>query len=1224
MIINGTSFVPGYINHEGEVVPGGNEHHSGIISHRRQTRQRHLSSGADEDIASSYFAAQYGNQQQQKQASKQGSKQTSKSNSRRNSLIAGSSNSNVNQVMANAAALIAAKKQKEREEAMRREAEHKRQLQQREMTPDNLRVVEQKLIEFQKQQQSEEETQMSNGYSEHINGQMQNVEHQMSVVNQQMEVKTQKQESYENHVTHYQQTQSMTEQQQSYEQQSTMMQQQSTIMQQQSSMMQQQQQSTIMQQQQQSSMLQQQQHQLIQEQQTQSVTHQQQQSFEQSSHVMQQQQSYQQQNQIHHQQSNQQSLQHEQFYYSSNPTSIENQNNLSSIQQSQNMNGCGSGRGSMPRDVRGSSEMTYMSLLPEDGSMPHRTNPIGDPITKRSQSVAATPDREIKRKWSISSSTDYLNKTNKGSYMARNNPIGLAEPSVKRDGYAVGSREGSMYRSTGNVNVSRGTVGSRAASEAKDIPTGNWQGRRASTSDIKGSGIRVGGNLVEPSTKPNMCMPFGSANKSGGYMKRRVNKTVQQSSQSSSSQETHTAQQITESKLKAKRERNRTISGETTTQTSSKTLTQQVGTALSGITTALEKIQVNESKQNVTMPLPRKSRRAQSLPRGQVSNEESSFKVSLPGSARTSRQASVEPDQNRKKLSRHGSVEIFDGAYNLTVPNKLSRHASTTKLEEVHTDHIKITGESEDDVTNSKSEKVQETTNKSVDVKSTEGKTKGFSSDSVTLNNQVIESPKQKANSDQHVSNVSESSSYHQSSSVQQSTDIQQSSLVQQSQSFKQTSTVQESVSVKQSSTMEQQTIVQNQTQQQQSMIKSAQVENQTSQTISQSQRSRQASGSNDTVVSGNRFNISNGLKRQSHHASQEEVRRSRHVSGTVEHGVGSALKGLDTALNQIAAQQKKEETQYVAKVTSRQTSRRGSISVSTDSNDVTNVMVSLPASKNASRATSRRNSVDLSAGGGRGRRGSLDIYTAEYAVKIGNKKNITNMEQKTTFHMKVDNKDETDLNLCGRCHLPTHKTAKCTDFGENSCPRCLSWDHWEESCWMHEDGQMPVCERCDYEGHTPEVHETDKYTQRRACVDALGWEPFQDWFYDQQFRTWWQVMGGVGVPLYRIYQRKTEWKTEKPEPKEEEDRYIARDDSVDDMIAQVLKQRTVRTAAPQEENDSSGRSTPAHLKNIKINLPSDDEDDDSSLKKPIKKNRTFSETLKMLDADILADLDEK
>ena len=42
----------------------------------------------------------------------------------------------------------------------------------------------------------------------------------------------------------------------------------------------------------------------------------------------------------------------------------------------------------------------------------------------RSQSVAATPDREVKRKWSISASTDYLNKTSKDNYMARNNPIG--------------------------------------------------------------------------------------------------------------------------------------------------------------------------------------------------------------------------------------------------------------------------------------------------------------------------------------------------------------------------------------------------------------------------------------------------------------------------------------------------------------------------------------------------------------------------------------------------------------------------------------------------------------------------------------------------------------------------------------------------------------------------------------------------------------------------------
>ena len=52
--------------------------------------------------------------------------------------------------------------------------------------------------------------------------------------------------------------------------------------------------------------------------------------------------------------------------------------------------------------------------------------------------------------------------------------------------------------------------------------------------------------------------------------------------------------------------------------------------------------------------------------------------------------------EGRKRLSRHGSVEIFDGSYNLTVPHRLSRHTSTSKLEEIHTDHIKIAGELED------------------------------------------------------------------------------------------------------------------------------------------------------------------------------------------------------------------------------------------------------------------------------------------------------------------------------------------------------------------------------------------------------------------------------------------------------------------------------------------------------------------------------------------------
>ena len=48
--------------------------------------------------------------------------------------------------------------------------------------------------------------------------------------------------------------------------------------------------------------------------------------------------------------------------------------------------------------------------------------------------------------------------------------------------------------------------------------------------------------------------------------------------------------------------------------------------------------------------------------------------------------------------------------------------------------------------------------------------------------------------------------------------------------------------------------------------------------------------------------------------------------------------------------------------------------------------------------------------------------------------------------------------------------------------------------------------------------------------------------------------MGCTGVPLYKIYQRKTQWRTERP-PEATEDadtKGLVRDDSVDDMIAQV------------------------------------------------------------------------
>ena len=173
--------VTGYgINHEGEV-------EQGVVTHRQQTRQRHLSSGMDEDIASNYFAAQFGGQkqqqkpQQQQQQRKGGSKQGSQTGSRRGS-VGLTSNTGVQNVIASAAALIAEKKRLEQEA---RAEEAKRLLQRREMTPDNLRHVEEKLIQLQKQRQQEEEEERAQSQTQQLDSQQQQQQQQQQEERQQ-------------------------------------------------------------------------------------------------------------------------------------------------------------------------------------------------------------------------------------------------------------------------------------------------------------------------------------------------------------------------------------------------------------------------------------------------------------------------------------------------------------------------------------------------------------------------------------------------------------------------------------------------------------------------------------------------------------------------------------------------------------------------------------------------------------------------------------------------------------------------------------------------------------------------------------------------------------------------------------------------------------------------------------------------------------------------------
>ena len=62
----------------------------------------------------------------------------------------------------------------------------------------------------------------------------------------------------------------------------------------------------------------------------------------------------------------------------------------------------------------------------------------------------------------------HLNQTVKKNFMVRSNPIGLAEPSVKRDGYAVG-KDGSFYRSSEHLFENKiSQPASRASSEAPE------------------------------------------------------------------------------------------------------------------------------------------------------------------------------------------------------------------------------------------------------------------------------------------------------------------------------------------------------------------------------------------------------------------------------------------------------------------------------------------------------------------------------------------------------------------------------------------------------------------------------------------------------------------------------------------------------------------------------------------------------------------------------------
>ena len=48
---------------------------------------------------------------------------------------------------------------------------------------------------------------------------------------------------------------------------------------------------------------------------------------------------------------------------------------------------------------------------------------------------------------------------------------------------------------------------------------------------------------------------------------------------------------------------------------------------------------------------------------------------------------------------------------------------------------------------------------------------------------------------------------------------------------------------------------------------------------------------------------------------------------------------------------------------------------------------------------------------------------------------------------------------------------------------------------------EKETCVTCKALGHAALVHDVKNFKQRRAIVDTLGWQPFTEWFFENEFR---------------------------------------------------------------------------------------------------------------------------
>ena len=364
-------------------------------------------------------------------------------------------------------------------------------------------------------------------------------------------------------------------------------------------------------------------------------------------------------------------------------------------------------------------------------------------------------------------------------------------------------------------------------------------------------------------------------------------------------------------------------------------------------------------------------------------------------------------------------MEIFTGVYEIKVPHPKNKAAKNASVSEIHSDTIRLkSGNDNDSVVTLKT-----------------AASKNSSRDSLSQKKTLeAKAEMQKVEQQSQVMSSTMTHSMQQSSTSMQ-TSQNEAVLVQGQQKI----TRNEAVQGQQKSNV----IVQSQQKSTQNISTHIEAVSTQKEAVVIQQKSMEAV-QNEAVVVQQKFNITNGLKKTSHHSSTEILnsKRSRHASSSNGGVVGCALKGLDEALDALAKEQK-TTNKYQSK----------SIKVSENGDGVTSVTVSLPSSKK----TSRRGSIDLGGQKIRSRRNSIDLYTADYNITLKEaadqtQKQQVKMIQRSSSHIRVDDMANSKLKFCPRCHSPHHTVNECREFGDLKCPRCMEWDHWEDSCWANDD----------------------------------------------------------------------------------------------------------------------------------------------------------------------------